>query len=153
VRAVEGDQAVDVASCRIGALMDVRLAGFWAESAVALDDGVRVKVWRPLVNRERVEATARWCAQSASAEPRRVQRRRAVTFTRVPTKGINAGSGPWHSGRVEGIAPLGGGRALLGTEASGLWLLQPGIGATALSQSWPDPRIRCIARDPTTPGR
>jgi hypothetical protein len=153
VRAVEGDRAVDVASCRIGALIDVRLAGFWAGSAVALDDEVRVKVWRPLVDGERVEATARWCAQSASAEPRRVERRRAVTFTRASTKGIDVGSGHWHSGRVEAIAPLGGGRALLGTEASGLWLLEPGIGATSLSHSWSDPRIHCLVRDPTTPGR
>ena len=152
-RAVEGDLAVDVGSCRPGATIDVRVGPLWAGSAVAVGYDVRVYVRDPLPGGVAVQATARYCGKTVVGQTRDVERRRRPTFSRVSTKGISVGTGHFHSGRVEAIAPLSGNRALLGTEASGLWLMQPGMDAVSLSHDWPDPHIRCLTRDPTTPGR
>lgn len=153
VRAMSGERAVDIGTCRIGALIDVRVGGLWAGSAVAVEREVRVFVTDVLVEGQRVEVVARWCGRSTSGDGRDVARRPDVSFLRAGDRGIDAGSGHWYSGQVKAIEPISGGRVLVGTTSSGLWLLQPGVAATSLSDTWPDTWIRCIARDPTLPGR
>lgn len=161
-RAVAGDTAVDVDHVRPGAIVDVTVDGVWAGAAITPVDTARVAVRHPLVGRESVGATCRYCDVITKDDPVLVTPRTPARFSRATSFGMRAlHDDRWKAGRVHAISPLPGGGALVGTESAGLWVIRPGVNAEPLSEGWTDGSdfgdpgnqdpvggIRCLAQDP-----
>ncbi len=152
-RAVAGELAVTVADVVIGSVLEVRIGGLTLGSVVATDHVVAVGTSLPLVAGEAVVPVMRVCGEVITGDEHLVDARQAVTFRRFNGYGIHNGNGNWNGGRVEGIIPVGGGRAVLVTERAGIWVLEPNGALQTLSDGWTSTQMRCARADSATPGR
>jgi hypothetical protein len=159
-RALDGEQSVDIAGARPGSIVDVFVDDVWAGSAVTPTDTARVHLRAPLRGKQTIFATCRFCDSITTGDSTFVHPRHPALFLRATTAGIRAlHDDRWKTGRVQAIMPLDGGRALVGTESSGLWIAAPVAEAEPLSELWTDPAdfgnpgtipsggVRCLARD------
>lgn len=146
---IDGDRSVRVSDllpgCLVTVMVDGRVAG---EAWVAAPDG-RIGVDQTLRVEQRVDVVARLCGQHRTTDPVYVRPGLTLDWIR-PTDGGIAVAGGFHmAGRVQAVVSLGptpGDRLLVGAEESGLWVVQPGGPAVALSLDWPEVRIRSLTR-------
>ena len=53
----------------------------------------------------------------------------------------------WHSGHVEALLQTDDGRLLVGTETSGVWVIDGSATTFGVSHNWEHPSVRCLATD------
>jgi hypothetical protein len=151
---LEQDRSIHVMGVVPGCLLDVDIDGQWASEMWAAASDVRVPVPDVLRQGQHVDVTARLCSQHRSAP--QVVVAPPLTVNWQPATGMGIAVGANHmSGRVQAALPLGpafGNVTLVGTEASGLWTVRPGVPSLSLSLDWSSVQIRCLAYGSKGPG-
>jgi hypothetical protein len=152
-RAVAGERGVTVEQVVVGSLLELRVGGLTLGSTVAAESVVAVGVSRPLVAGEVVQPLMRFCGELIAGKEFVVADRTSLTFRRFSPSGIHNTKDNWNGGRVEGIIPVGGGRAVLATERAGIWILAADGTTLPLSATWTSTQMRCARADGAVPGR
>lgn len=147
---LDTDRSVRVTGVVPGARLDVYVDGRFAGFRAAPIREFRVPLDAPLHTGQRIDVYERLCAQQRQSDPVWVKAAPDVVWSQVTTAGIAVTGGNFHAGRVEAALPLAGNSILVGTEASGLWTIAPGVPALSLSGNWTETRVLCLARGPRT---
>jgi hypothetical protein len=144
------DASVEVRRLLPGCHVDVVVDGSWAGGGVSGGTAFRAPLKSALRRGQQVAVTVRLCAQLRTSPPVAVLDALAIQWTRPTPLALQNTAGHFMSGRVM-AAVLWPDRALLGTEEGGLWLATPAGPAIPLSQDWPTPLVRSLARGPRGP--